>query len=366
MALFRVADGALERVQQTTFARENLLERGDLQRLLKADISALAPDLMVVSEEFGHWEDSNRRIDLLCLDRAAHLVVLELKRTEDGGHMELQAIRYAAMVSSMTVDQLAGAHARYLGGEEAHPRAERAIASFLGWDTIADGKLEEGVRIVLVSANFSVELTTAVLWLNKQGLDLTCYRIVPHRMDDTVLIDVQQLIPLPEAADYETKLKAQRQEAQRVETARGEILRRFWGQLIERSKASTQIIAGRSASSDHWLSGSTGRAGFALTFSMKQHSNRVELYIDKGKGTEEKTLQAFRALEARKPEIEATFGEVLIWQELPDSRGCRICYELPGGWRTPDEAWPQLQDNMVEAMVRLEAAVRPQLGNLSI
>jgi hypothetical protein len=170
VVLFRVADGSLERVQQTTFAKENLFERGDLQRLLKADISALAPDLMVIAEEFGDWEDSNRRIDLLCLDRAAHLVVLELKRTEDGGHMELQAIRYAAMVSSMTVEQLVGAHARFLGGEEAHSRAERAIASFLGWDTTADGKLADEVRIILVAANFSVELTTAVLWLNKQGL----------------------------------------------------------------------------------------------------------------------------------------------------------------------------------------------------
>ena len=48
---------------------------------------------MVLAEEFGDWQDSRRRIDLLCLDRDAGLVVVELKRTEDGGHMELQAIR---------------------------------------------------------------------------------------------------------------------------------------------------------------------------------------------------------------------------------------------------------------------------------
>lgn len=29
--------------------------------------------------------------------------MVEIKSTEDGGHMELQAIRYAAMVSSMNV-----------------------------------------------------------------------------------------------------------------------------------------------------------------------------------------------------------------------------------------------------------------------
>ena len=55
---------------------------------------------MVLAEEFGDWEDSRRRIDLLCLDPNAQLIVVELKRTVDGGHMELQALRYSAMVST--------------------------------------------------------------------------------------------------------------------------------------------------------------------------------------------------------------------------------------------------------------------------
>ena len=55
-------------------------------------------ETLVISEEFGEWEESRRRIDLLGLDKDANLVVIELKRTEDG---ELQSIRYAAMVSTM-------------------------------------------------------------------------------------------------------------------------------------------------------------------------------------------------------------------------------------------------------------------------
>jgi hypothetical protein len=38
-------------------------------------------------------------------DKQAWLVVIELKRTLDGGHMELQAIRYASMVSAMTFER---------------------------------------------------------------------------------------------------------------------------------------------------------------------------------------------------------------------------------------------------------------------
>ena len=48
------------------------------------------------------------------IDRNANLVVIELKRTEDGGHMELQAIRYAAMISTLTFGQVVETYGRYL------------------------------------------------------------------------------------------------------------------------------------------------------------------------------------------------------------------------------------------------------------
>ncbi len=70
-------------------------------------------DLFVIAEEFGNWEDARRRIDLLALDKAGRLVVIELKRTDDGGHMELQAIRYAAMVSSMGFTEVADAYSAH-------------------------------------------------------------------------------------------------------------------------------------------------------------------------------------------------------------------------------------------------------------
>jgi len=69
---------------------------------------------MVISEEFDQWGESSRRIDLLCIDKEANLVVVELKRTEDGGHMELQAIRYAAKISAVTFSQLVDVHGQYL------------------------------------------------------------------------------------------------------------------------------------------------------------------------------------------------------------------------------------------------------------
>ena len=102
MALYEVKPNGLAPVAPTSFAAEGIRERGDIQRLLRERIDCLDAGLMVIAEEFGAWADSARRIDLLCLDSDANLVVVELKRSEDGGHMELQALRYAAMVSAMT------------------------------------------------------------------------------------------------------------------------------------------------------------------------------------------------------------------------------------------------------------------------
>jgi RecB family endonuclease NucS len=62
----------------------------------------ISDDLLVLAEEFSQWEDSCRRVDLLAVDRNGELVVIELKRSEDGGHMDLQSLRYAVMISTMT------------------------------------------------------------------------------------------------------------------------------------------------------------------------------------------------------------------------------------------------------------------------
>ena len=106
MPLFEMTSDVLEPVPSTTFAAAQVLERTDLQRLLRARIDMIVDGVMVVAEEFGAFADARRRIDLLGVDRAGQLVVIELKRTTDGGHLELQALRYAAMVSVMTFDDL--------------------------------------------------------------------------------------------------------------------------------------------------------------------------------------------------------------------------------------------------------------------
>lgn len=215
MAFYEMTQDCLREVPGTTFAAAGIRERADLQRVLRAQIGIVAKDTLIIAEEFGDWEESNRRIDLLGLDKDANLVVFELKRTEDGGHMELQALRYAAMVSTMTFEKVEQVYADYLRSLSKEADARSAILEFLGWEGPEENPFAQEVRIVMVSADFSKEITTSVMWLNKQGLDIRCVRIKPYADNGRVLVDVQQIIPLPEAAEYQVRIK-EKQERDRV------------------------------------------------------------------------------------------------------------------------------------------------------
>ncbi len=207
MPIFEITQDSLVPVPTSTFATERIRERQDLQRLLRDNIAVVAPDTYVLAEEYGDWAEARRRIDLLCLDRQANIVVVELKRTEDGGHMELQAIRYAGMVSKMTFAQAVEAHANYLQGIERDEDAKAAILRFLDWDEPRESEFAQETRIVLVSGEFSKEITTAVLWLNEHELDIRCVRLGLYAVGERKLIDIQQVIPLPEANAYQVQIR---------------------------------------------------------------------------------------------------------------------------------------------------------------
>ena len=179
MPIFEITQDRLIPLQPTNFSSQGLRERGDLQRLLRDQVKIIDPDVLIVSEEFGDWEDSRRRVDLLGVDSKANLVVIELKRTEDGGHMDLQAIRYAAMVSKMTFEKVSEVFAQYLAGRGSQGDARTNLLAHLGWEKPDGQKFAQEVRIVLASAEFSLELTSAVLWLNEHDLDIRCVRLRP-------------------------------------------------------------------------------------------------------------------------------------------------------------------------------------------
>ncbi|HEY8303960.1 MAG TPA: hypothetical protein VIG42_05150, partial [Solirubrobacteraceae bacterium] len=190
MPLYEIGESGLARHEQASLADLGLRERQDLQRLIRDEVRVLDDDLLIVAEEFGKWEDARRRIDLLAVDKTGCLVVIELKR-DDGAHMDLQALRYAAMVSSMDLGDVVTAYEQHLANTEPDTAldARAELTAFLDTGEEEEPTISTDVRIVLVAAEFGRELMTSVLWLNRfEGMDIRCIQLVPYRLDGRVLL----------------------------------------------------------------------------------------------------------------------------------------------------------------------------------
>jgi hypothetical protein len=362
MPIFEVRPDGLTPVPATSFETVGIRERNDLQRLLREQIECLESGLMVLTEEFSWWVDSTRRIDLLCLDTDANLVIVELKRDETGGHMELQALRYAAMVSDMTFEQAVhslATHRSRVAPDLAKARAD--ILEFLSWDEVEEENFAQDTRIILAAADFSRELTTSVLWLRERDIDIRCVRLRPYRQEDgRLLVDIHPLIPLPEAEEFQTKL-GEKRVAERKERAEQDNLQlQFMQSLSARVQSRGALHAGRVPNKRSELMGSIGRAGFSINYITKRHDTRVELLLQ----TKDAKEQLHKLMQNKK-EIEDAFGGPLEWQEKATTTQCRVFHTVQGGFRSPPEEWSRIHDELIDAMARLEAALKPQVAQLA-
>ncbi len=180
------------------------------------------------------------------------------------------------------------------------------------------------------------------------------------------MIDATQIIPLPETVEYEVKIREKAKEERTARSARELIFKRFWGQLIERSRDRTPLLNNRSAPQGHWVSAGIGRAGFGLNLVLTEDLARAECFIRFSGADESVNLAAFNSLKAQRERIEAEFGEELDWQDLPNRLGCRICRAIPGGWRSPESDWPALQDELIEKLIKLERALKEPIQRLAV
>ena len=195
----------VEKIVEDSFINLNIWERQHIQEWIRESPQILGEELLVVSIEFDRFKNSDNRLDILAIDRIGNIVVIELKRDSFGGYADLQAIRYAAMVSSMTIKSLLPYYMDYqrkvLNEENITEESSISkIQEFVSTDSFEE--FSNKPRIILGSEGFSQEITTTVLWLNNNGLDISCIKIMPHKIDDKIIIVPNKIIPIQEAKEY--------------------------------------------------------------------------------------------------------------------------------------------------------------------
>ena len=145
------------------------------------------------------------------------------------------------------------------------------------------------------------------------------------------------------------------------------VRKRWWTTLIERSALVNKLHAHITAGEYSWIGASSGIRGLGLNYVVTQDECAAELYIDRGKDAEEENKAIFDQLFAHKAEIDVAFGESLSWERLEGKRACRIRHtQTGGGYRSPEDKWPAIQDAIIKDMDRLEKALRPHLKQLQL
>jgi hypothetical protein len=197
------------KITQSSFTGLNIWERQHIEEWVRTNPEMLGEDLLVVSIEFDRFSNSSDRLDVLALDRSGNLVVIELKRDSAAGYADLQALRYAAMVSSMTVEILIPYYIayrkKYYAEALSDGEAQDQIIEFVESDSFKE--LSNKPRIILCSEGFSQEITATVLWLRESDIDISCVKITPYKIEEKVVIVPKVVIPLEEAKQYLIDIK---------------------------------------------------------------------------------------------------------------------------------------------------------------
>jgi hypothetical protein len=139
---------------------------------------------------------------------------------------------------------------------------------------------------------------------------------------------------------------------------------KFWTQLFERSKGSTALFSNISPRDATYISTSAGKSGFVIGYNVRWDKASVWFGIDLGPNTEDKSKAVFEQLYAQKDQIEAEFGAPFEWTSKEGQRACFATYWIAdyGGVATP-ETWPELQNAMIEAMIRLDRVFRSRISD---
>ena len=140
----------------------------------------------------------------------------------------------------------------------------------------------------------------------------------------------------------------------------------FWKTLLERSKQKTNLHANISPGTANWIGAGSGVRGLGFNYAVTYKFGQAELYIDRGQGCEEENKRIFDELQSHKAEIEKDFGDKLRWERLDDRRASRISRRIDYAGLGDKEKWPKLQDDMIDAMIRLEKALKKHIRNLKV
>jgi hypothetical protein len=361
---------SIQALNRKTFAELGFKERAHLQEWIAGNPDALGEKLLIIQKEFSDFSDTNERLDLLALDKKGNLVIIENKLDDSGRDVTWQALKYASYCSTLTKEEIRNIFQSYLDATATGKNAIDILKEFFDdadyGDIVVNQRMTQ--RIILVAANFRKEVTSTVLWLMNFKVQLQCFKATPYELKGQYFLTLDQIIPTKDAQDYVISManKAQEERITNDELSTRQAIRlKFWAEFLKCIKGKSNIYQNSSPTRDYTLyAGGTGITYVSYNVVIGGSSSNVSLNFGRASAEENKLL--FDTLYKYHTEVDAKFGEPLVWERNDDLKKSGVSFYKQGQSYFNEDDWAEIVDFLIEHINRLEKAVSPYFSELKL
>lgn len=215
--MYNIRNKHAERIESVTFSSLNMLE-SDIEEILRNSVDMICDEeesMLIVGRQVQN--ERGARSDLTAVDNNGNIVLIEIKRDRKDVErrkeaFEFQAVRYAASYATIEeVDDLVKkVYAPYidkyedefeLGELTSYELGVRKLNEFL-CENDAEQNFNAKQRIILVASDFDEQTLSAVAWLNSNGVDMSCYRLTPYKLNESIYFHTEKILPVTIHNDY--------------------------------------------------------------------------------------------------------------------------------------------------------------------
>lgn len=215
--MYSIHGAKAEKIESVTFMELGMVE-SDLEEILRNSVFMLCDEeesMLIVGRQVKN--ERNGRSDLTAIDNNGNVVLIEIKRDRRDIEnrkeaFEFQAIRYAASYATIkSTDELVKkVYAPYIEKYRNEYEISELTSYELGIRKLNEFLERNGAvssfnnkqRIILVASEFDDQTLSAVAWLNSNNVDISCFRLVPYKINSDIYINAEKLLPVTDHDDY--------------------------------------------------------------------------------------------------------------------------------------------------------------------
>ena len=200
---WQIVDRELKSVD-SSLSEQNRTETNDLETWIASDPAIINPDLVIIGRQVT---TNSGKLDLLAIDRAGNLVIIELKRDMLPRDALAQAIDYASDISEWPIVKIDEVCQKYTDNS-----LENVLNEKFTDEIIENMRINETQRIVLVGFGIESSLERMIKWLSEQydvNINAVILNYVMTRSGDELLTQTSIISEELELAKIKKKKKFQ-------------------------------------------------------------------------------------------------------------------------------------------------------------